>query len=83
MEGFSRPGSIGGEITDSNDVEGHVMDDQQGTQTEGQDEELDAEGHVVRLGATDDEDVEGHVVRLGATDDEDVEGHAVRLGAYG
>jgi hypothetical protein len=97
MEGFSRPGSIGGEATDSDDVEGHMMDDQQGTQPEGTDEDQDAEGHRihlnddardedveghrVRVGATDDEDVEGHRVRVGATDDEDVEGHRIKLQA--
>jgi hypothetical protein len=95
MEGFSRPGSIGGEATDSSDVEGHVMDEQQQT-TESKDEEQDAEGHRilrndepaaddveghrVRLEATDEEDVEGHKIRLG-TDEDDVEGHRIRLGA--
>ena len=40
MEGFSRPGSLGGEITDDDSVEGHIMDDRDQTQ------DTDTEGHA-------------------------------------
>ena len=72
MEGFSRPGSLGGEITDDDSVEGHIMDDRR--------QDQDVEGHGGRLGATQDDDTEGHGGRLGVTDD-DTEGHGGRLGA--
>ena len=64
MEGFSRPGSLGGEATQDDDsVEGHIMDDLK--------QDQDVEGH--RFQAADDDDTEGHRA-LKATDD-DVEGH--------
>ena len=63
MEGFSRPGSLGGEAwQDDDSVEGHIMDDRK--------QDQDVEGH--RFQATDD-DTEGH--RFQATDDDDTEGH--------
>jgi hypothetical protein len=82
MEGYTRPGSGGGEAWDDS-VEGHTMDPR-----DDQDYE-DTEGHGTRpkLGATpEDEDTEGHGTRpkLGATpEDEDTEGHGTRpkLGA--
>lgn len=54
MEGFSRPGSLGGEAwKDSDDsVEGHIMDDLR--------QDQDTEGH--RFQASDDEDTEGHAL---------------------
>jgi hypothetical protein len=72
MEGFSRPGSLGGEAHDDDVVEGHMMDDQR-TQDQ------DTEGHALWRSATDD-DTEGHLGRGGAknpraTDDDDTEGH--------
>ena len=49
MEGFSRPGSLGGEAIDDDSVEGHIMeDDRRGT---------GGEGFVRRA---DDDDTEGH-----------------------
>ena len=77
MEGFSRPGSLGGEAWDDEDsVEGHIMGDDR-TQ------EQDTEGHAVfkaDQGAVlkaDDDDTEGHAGWLKASDDEDdTEGHA-------
>ena len=87
MEGFSRPGSLGGEAwTDEDSVEGHIMNDEirQDEDTEGHAGRLgatddDTEGHAGRLQATDDDDTEGHAGRLQATDDDDTEGHAGRL----
>ena len=67
MEGFSRPGSLGGEAHDDDIVEGHIMDDDR-TQ------DADVEGHAGWLKATDDEDTEGHGV-LRRADDDDTEGH--------
>ena len=72
MEGFSRPGSLGGEAwNDEDSVEGHIMNDDLR-------QDDDTEGHAGRLQATDD-DTEGHAGRLQATDDDDTEGHAGRL----
>ena len=54
MEGFSRPGSLGGEAwQDEDSVEGHIMDDLK--------QDQDVEGHAA-LKATDDDDTEGHAV---------------------
>ena len=75
MEGFSRPGSLGGEAWDDEDsVEGHMMDDRT--------QDQDVEGHAVfkaDQGAVlkaDEEDTEGHGW-LKASEDDDTEGHAV------
>jgi hypothetical protein len=69
MEGFSRPGSLGGEAHDDDSVEGHMMDDERL-------QENDTEGHGTLPRATDDDDTEGHIHGLNrrASDDEDVEG---------
>jgi hypothetical protein len=84
MEGFSRPGSLGGEATDDDTVEGHIMDDQRQDQdTEGHavfkaDDDEDTEGHGLLKG-TDDDDTEGHIQGgwlKSSEDDEDTEGHA-------
>ncbi|MFN2418080.1 MAG: hypothetical protein ABR593_04050 [Candidatus Limnocylindria bacterium] len=69
MEGFSRPGSLGGEAFNDDEVEGHIMTDQT-DDTRKLDE--DTEGH---FRATDDDDTEGH---FRATDDDDTEGHGTR-----
>ena len=68
MEGFSRPGSLGGEAwKDDDSVEGHIMDDLK--------QDQDVEGH--RFMAADDDDTEGHrsTPTLRASDDDDTEGH--------
>ncbi len=83
MEGFSRPGSLGGEAWDDEDsVEGHIMGDER---TQDQDVEGhsgrwkasddDTEGHSGRWKATED-DTEGHGGLFKASDDDDTEGHA-------
>jgi len=70
MEGFSRPGSLGGEAHDDDSVEGHMMDDERI-------QEQDTEGHGFGLNrASDDDDTEGHGFgSLRATEDDDTEGH--------
>ncbi len=68
-EGFRDIGR-GGEITEDDSVEGHIMGD------EIKDQGQDTEGHTVRPKLTDD-DTEGHTVRPKLTDD-DTEGHTVR-----
>jgi len=85
MEGFSRPGSLGGEAYDDDSVEGHIMDDDrtQDIDTEGharwpKADDDDTEGHGALRRVTDDEDTEGHVVRR-VDDDEDTEGHLAGL----
>ena len=83
MEGFSRPGQLGGEAFDDNEVEGHMMTDQpEDTQRDAVRRGLDddTEGHALRKGIADDDDTEGHAFRKGVADDDDTEGHAFRKG---
>ena len=73
MEGFSRPGSLGGEAHDDDSVEGHQMDDDRN-------QDIDTEGHGIGFKAVpDDDDTEGHrrsTPTLRAEGDEDdTEGH--------
>ena len=64
MEGFSRPGSLGGEAwKDEDSVEGHIMDDLK--------QDQDTEGH--RFQAAGEDDTEGH--RFQAAGDDDTDGH--------
>ena len=93
MEGFSRPGELGGEAFDDDSVEGHIMDERDDTpdtsfrrkadENPGDTtwrkkvDDDDTEGHAVRRGLTDDDDTEGHAVRRGLTDDDDTEGHTL------
>jgi hypothetical protein len=90
MEGFSpNRGGLGrgGEFTDDDTVEGHLMDEERkdlGEDTEGHwassrkrvEDEEDTEGHA-RKRATDDDDTEGHGLGLkrATDDDDDTEGH--------
>jgi hypothetical protein len=83
MEGFSRPGSLGGEAYDDDSVEGHIMDDDrtQDIDTEGHVKapraDDDTEGHAfTRRLEGDDDDTEGHAFTRRADDDDDTEGHA-------
>jgi len=74
MEGFSRPGQLGGEAFNDDDaVEGHIMTDQT-DDTRKLDE--DTEGHKLTRGVADDDDTEGHKLTRGVADDDDTEGHA-------
>ena len=75
MEGFSRPGSLGGgEAWDDDTVEGHVMNDDLK-----QDQE-DTEGHrLFKQGEDKEEDTEGHRLFKQGEDDDDTEGHKVNL----
>ena len=94
MEGYSRPGSLGGEAFNDDEVEGHIMTDQD-QDTEGHIKlpraDDDTEGHIklpradddteghIKLPRADDEDTEGHAVRKSLTgDDDDTEGHQVK-----
>jgi len=82
MEGFSRPGQLGGEAFDNDEVEGHIMGERDDIQGESAArrrlDEDDAEGHAARRRLTDD-DTEGHAARRRLTDDpdaeDDTEGH--------
>ncbi len=67
-EGFRDIGR-GGEITEDDSVEGHIMGD------EIKDQGQDVEGHMRKRAMPDDEDVSGHGLRK-ATDDDDTEGHS-------
>ena len=65
MEGFSRPGELGGEAFDDDSVEGHIMDernDQPGDKFRFRVDQDDTEGHrnKTRI-AGDDDDTEGHL----------------------
>jgi len=72
MEGFSRPGQLGGEAFDDDEVEGHTM-----PTTKRMLDDDDTEGHITSARkATDDDDTEGHIASARkATDDDDTEGH--------
>ena len=78
MEGFSRPGQLGGEAFDDDVVEGHIMDERDDTYGDTslkrrRLDEDDTEGHARRRLA-DDDDTEGHARRRVA-DEDDTEGH--------
>ena len=89
MEGFSRPGSLGGEAWNDEDdsVEGHIMSDDKNLDTEGHgyglgraSDEEDTEGHGATLGrVSDDEDTEGHAMVFRASDEDDTEGHGSQI----
>lgn len=64
MEGFSRPGQLGGEAFDDDEVEGHIMTDQP-EDTRKLDDDTEGHGGIVRK-ATDDDDTEGHILNLRA-----------------
>lgn len=66
MEGFTRPGSLGGGEAYDDTVEGHIM---------GDDRDLDVEGHGRPVLKADDDDTEGHGRPVLKADDDDVEGH--------
>jgi len=67
MEGFSRPGSLGGEAFEDDEVEGHIMTDK----------DDDTEGHAAKRSLTDDDDTAGHAAKTRSlTDDDDTAGHA-------
>ena len=70
-EGFRDIGR-GGEITEDDSVEGHIMGD------EIKDQGQDVEGHMRKRAMPDDEDVSGHSYLRKASDDDDTEGHAIK-----
>jgi hypothetical protein len=80
MEGFSRPGQLGGEAFDDDEVEGHIMtdrtDDTQRDAVRPRVED-DVEGHGLTGRRLDDDDTEGHGLTGRRIDDDDVEGHGV------
>ena len=85
MEGFSRPGQLGGEAFDNDEVEGHIMDERdeiQGESATRRRVEDDTEGHLTRTsrGLADEDDTEGHLTRTsrGVADEDDTEGHLTR-----
>jgi len=85
MEGFSRPGSLGGEAFDDDEVEGHIMTDQDRDPagdgiSRGPKADDDTEGHGFSRAPKADDDTEGHGFSRApkADNDDDTEGHAVR-----
>ena len=77
MEGFSRPGELGGEAFDDDSVEGHIMDERDETPSEGiAKRRLDEDDTG---GSTDD--TEGHRggARQAVDDEDDTEGHRANL----
>lgn len=67
MEGFSRPGGLGGEAVDDDVVEGHIMDS-----------DRDRIGDTDFRRRADEDDVEGHgLSKRSLTDDDDTEGHGL------
>ena len=79
MEGFSRPGQLGGEAYDDDEVEGHIMTDRtEDTQRDARPKvEDDVEGHGGLGRKLDDDDTEGHGLTGRRIDDDDVEGHGL------
>jgi hypothetical protein len=81
MEGFSRPGQLGGEAFDNDEVEGHIMDERDDIQGESATRrrlDEDTEGHLTRTsrGVADEDDTEGHkLTTRGVADEDDTEGH--------
>jgi hypothetical protein len=83
MEGFSRPGGLGGEAVDDDVVEGHIMDER--TENPGDTDwasrrridDEDTEGHAGLKRRLDDDDTEGHGVGARKLDDDDTEGHGI------
>ncbi len=66
MEGFSRPGQLGGEAFDD-EVEGHMMDER---------DEIQGESAIKRR--LDEDETEGHkLTTRSAVDDDDTEGHTL------
>ncbi len=80
MEGFSRPGSLGGEAwNDEDSVEGHIMNDELKDKNVISRRSDDTEGHGFGLPRAD-EDTEGHGFGLPRADkEEDTEGHGYGL----
>ena len=80
MEGFSRPGQLGGEAFDDDVAEGHMMDERDDTPG-GSDLRRrlddDTEGHKLKArGIADEDDTEGHKLNTrGIADEDDTEGH--------
>jgi len=73
MEGFSRPGQLGGEAFDDDEVEGHTM-------TLRRNSDDDTEGHGLTGRKLDDDDTEGHgLTGRKVDDDDDTEGHTLNL----
>jgi len=67
MEGFSRPGQLGGEAFDEDAVEGHMMDERD-----------DTPGDTTWKRRLDEDDTEGHkLTTRGVADEDDTEGHAL------
>ena len=84
MEGFSRPGELGGEAFDDDSVEGHMMTDREEIQGDSAarrrlDDE-DTEGHKLKTKRlTDEDDTEGHKLKTKhLTDEDDTEGHKLK-----
>ena len=80
MEGFSRPGQLGGEAFDDDVVEGHIMDERNDkpgdTAAKRRRLDDDTEGHKLKSkGLVDDDDTEGHKLKSKGIVDDDTEGH--------
>ena len=80
MEGFSRPGQLGGEAFDNDEVEGHIMDERDEIQGESATRRRlddDTEGHkLTTRGIADEDDTECHkLTTRGFADEDDTEGH--------
>ncbi len=58
MEGFSRPGQLGGEAYDDDEVEGHTMTLRR---SDLNDDDTEGHGGTYRKATDDDDDTEGHL----------------------
>jgi hypothetical protein len=77
MEGFSRPGELGGEAFDDDSVEGHIMDERDDNPDTSFRRKVDENpGETNMRRRLDEDDTEGHkLTARGAVDDDDTEGH--------
>ncbi len=77
MEGFSRPGELGGEAVDDDSVEGHIMDERDDNPDTSFRRRIDEDPDTSFRRRLDEDDTEGHKVNKRVTDDDDTEGHSL------
>ena len=79
MEGFSRPGELGGEAFDDDSVEGHIIDERDDNPDSSFRRKVDEiPGDTTWRRRLDEDDTEGHgVTARKLEDDDDTEGHSL------
>jgi len=77
MEGFSRPGGLGGEAIDDDSVEGHIMDERDDNPDTSYRRRIDENADTTYRRRLDEDDTEGHGVGARKVDEDDTEGHSL------